>query len=406
MRRRTTASALAALVLCAGLSVAQPQAPPKAVDPTDALIQKALANDPDVQVARAKLALAEAEVAKARHAAVTRVITLRDTVEQQRQAVARAVESFVLKERMAKANQLSREELLVAQDRLAAARAALERAETELRLLTGDGPKAAAGRAAADDIAEEVAWLLASSHPKAVERALASLNQKGDLKALGGPVVARLGEALEKKVVLGPKGEKVRFDDALEAFRSKAGFNIPVRPMPSPLPEIVSDGVELPVIAWLQMFQDLGGRQGEGFAFYVREYGLLVANRQTAPPDAVSLTAFWRAHCDEVAAPAPKQPDPKQPAGKRHELAHDKLPKSFKAKVGDDIVVPLPVKAGDVEEAKGRPGDPALTVQIETVNGVAVVVIRAARPVRTRCDWQVTDLAGRAFKGPLDVEFE
>ena len=145
MRRRTTASALAAVALFTGLSVGQPPAPPKAIDPTDALIQKALANDPDVQVARAKLALAEAEVAKARQASVTRVITLRDTVEQQRQAVGRLVEKLSFVEKAAKQGGASREDLLVVQEQVASARAALERAEIELRLLTGDGPKAAAG---------------------------------------------------------------------------------------------------------------------------------------------------------------------------------------------------------------------------------------------------------------------
>jgi hypothetical protein len=64
--------------------------------------------------------------------------------------------------------------------------------------------------------------------------------------------------------------------------------------MPSPMPVVVTDGEELPVGAWMQMFQDVAAEKSEGFAFYVREYGLLVANKQSAPPDAPTLTEFWK----------------------------------------------------------------------------------------------------------------
>lgn len=320
MRRRTTASALAAVGLFAGLTAGQPPAPPAKApaDPTDALIQKALANDADVQVARAKLALAEAEVMKARQAAVAKVLLLRDVVNQHRAAVAQQQEVLDLKERMAKAHQLSREELLLAQEKVATTKAALARAETDLRLVVGEGPKAAAPpRSDSSDVTEEIAGLLASLDPQAVARALDRTRGAAGLTALAGPVPARLARALEKKVSLGEKGTKVTLEAALEGFKARAGFDIPVRPMPTPMPEIVSDGVELPVIAWLQMFQDLGGQHGTMFTFYVREYGLLVANGQTAPPDAVSLTAFWRAVSEEAARP-PAAPTvtPKEPAGK------------------------------------------------------------------------------------------
>jgi hypothetical protein len=60
------------------------------------------------------------------------------------------------------------------------------------------------------------------------------------------------------------------------------------------MPTIESDGDELPVGAWFQLYQDLGGLQTDGLAFYVREYGLLVANKHTAPPDAPTVTQFWQ----------------------------------------------------------------------------------------------------------------
>jgi hypothetical protein len=71
-------------------------------------------------------------------------------------------------------------------------------------------------------------------------------------------------------------------------------LDVPVRPMPSTLPEIVSEGEELPVGAWFQLFQDTAAAHNPGFTFYVREYGLLIANKQSAPPDAPTLTEFWK----------------------------------------------------------------------------------------------------------------
>lgn len=404
MRRRTTASALAAVVVCAGLTPGQPPAKKAPADPTDALIQKALANDPDVQVARAKLALAEAEVAKARQAAVTRVITLRDTVEQQRQAVVRMSEVLTLKEHALKVGGGSREELITVQEKVATARSALERAETELRLLIGDGPKAAAPRASSDDIAAEIAGLLAQSYPNAAAEALALLNQRVGAKGTTGPIPDRIRAALDKKVRLGGKGDRISLDAAMEVFKKEAGLDVPIRPTPSPMPRIVLDGEELPIGAWFQMFQDHGGHAG--ITFYVRDYGLLVANRQTAPPDAMTLTEFWRTR----PVLAQQGPGPKLPAGKRHELAHDKLPDTIKAKVGDTIVIPLPIKVADLESAKSRALNGQIDTDVEETagGGVAVVIrARAGRAGKDRVSWDVTDATGRRFtERGREVEFE
>lgn len=421
MRRRTTASALAAVGFLAALAAGQPpgfdpadpvKQPPGAktsppADPTDALIQKALANDPDVQVARAKLALAEAEVAKARQASVARVLGLRAQIEQQQAEVKVLTEVADLQNARRKAGAGSYEELLAAQVKLATAKAALARSETELRLLTGDGPKAAvAPRADTGSIAEEIASLLASTDPDAVARALRQSLRGNDVKSLAGPIPARLGAALEKRVSLGTKGQKVTFTEALDVFKAKAGFDIPVRSVPQPPPEVVSDGVELPVIAWLQMFQDVGG-YGEEFTLYVREYGLLVADRKHAPPDAVTLTAFWRAHSAAEAAPVARQPEPKQPPAKQHAFAHDKLPATIKVKAGEAIFVTFPVKTADVEEAKAGADNPGVVVQVASRDRMLLVSIRSERAGKARVTWDITDAAGRRFsERGREVEFE
>jgi hypothetical protein len=400
MPRRTTASALAAVGLLAAVAAGQQPAPPakKNSDPTDALIQKALANDPDVLVARAKLALADAELAKARQAAVARVLALRDTIDQQRQAVARLDARVTLHLEMVKAGRLTPDQALAVQEQLAAARAALAGAETDLRLLTGDGPKAAAdagfritvpplGGPPSDRI--DLQWLaqFGSGAGGAVGP-----------RAAAGPIPDRIRTALDKKVRLGGKGDGIALDAAMEVFKKEAGLDVPIRPTPSPMPRIVLDGEELPVGAWFQLFEDHGGLQGTGITFYVREYGLLVANRQTAPPGAMTLTEFWRS----VSAAAAKPP-----AGKRHILAHDKLPQSVKAAAGDEVLIWLPVKPGDVEQSKVGSDTPPVSARLEPGDGGVAVVVRSDRPGKAKVSWAVTDAAGRRFAHPgLDVEFE
>src|SRR5205085_1498629 len=112
-----------------------------------------------------------------------------------------------------------------------------------------------------------------------------------------------------KKVKLGPKGKSVDLPAALEVFKKEAGLDVPVRGvadhlMVPPPRAIDSEGEELPVGAWLQLYQDYSN----GGVFYVREYGLLFAPKDHAPPDAQTLAQFWKT------TPPPAKPEPPKPA--------------------------------------------------------------------------------------------
>jgi hypothetical protein len=395
--------ALLALILLAGVSAAQPPAAPP--DPTDALIQKALANDPDVQVARAKLALAEAEVAKARQATVGRVLSLRAQVDQQRSEVTILTDLVNLEAARHKAGATTHESILAAQSKLSTAKAALARAETELRLLTGDGPKAAvAPRADVGSIAEEVARLLASSDPDAVARALGQVYRSSTAKSLAGPIPVQIRAALDKKVRFEPNIRAMSISGLLDHLRREAGPDVAVRGTDI-APGLSLENpprVELPIGAWFQMFVDDPANKAK-LRVYVREYGLLIADEKSAPPDAITLAEFWQTR----PAPAAKQPEVKQAPGKRTEHAHDKLPAVLKAKAGDTILVTLPVKAADVEDAKVGADTPAVVVRVETQNGVVLVAIRSERAGKARVTWDVTDATGRRFsERGREVEFE
>lgn len=329
MSRRTMVSALAVLGLIAVIALGQPpgsgqsksKKPARGPDPAakkadtaDAAVKAALANDPDVQVARAKVLLAEAEMAKARQAVVLKVLTLKATIQEHEAAVVAA------ERRVAPyaSNPSVVPESKVLEDRLKleTAKAALERSMTELKLLTGTGMETGTGaNAGSSDLAVQrgLLWLsrqaLHDPSPDAnsftnSQAALAALYLSG-LKSPAGAVPDRIRAALDKPVRLGAKGERIKFEQALEVFKKEAGLDAPVRGPIQTVATITSDGETMPVGAWLQLFEDqtmlphtdpdllASGRLQKG-RFYVREYGILLASIQMAPADAPTLTEFWK----------------------------------------------------------------------------------------------------------------
>jgi hypothetical protein len=355
MRRIVASSALLGLALFA-LSAAGQKAedtkvadPPgkkaagkpaeKKADPTDAAIAAALAHDPDVRMARAKVQLAEAELAKARQTVAVKVITLRSAIEEQKQAVAIAQESFALTERVVKAGQAPISELNQARAKLETARAALARSELELKLVTGGGVAGAgaggdphhgaaafpfnsfigwkdtanctachvmpwaeigaAGPKPGDATAHGLDWLakrMRADQPGPdgdvirlyQEAVRAGFDQSASVR---GAIPDRIRAALDKKVKIGDQGAKVPLTKALEVFKTEAGLDVPVRGVGDlvHVPAVTSQGEEMTVRAWLQLYEDYSA----GSRFFVREYGLLFTAKEMAPPDALTLAQFW-----------------------------------------------------------------------------------------------------------------
>jgi hypothetical protein len=273
-------------------------------DPADADVKAALAHDPDVQVARAKVLLAEAEMAKARQAVVLKVLTLRASIEELRGNVDAASERLAWSSRLVKTGQAPQSAVADDRAKVEAAKAALTRAETELRLLIGSGKEVGLeGASGTTDavIPRASLWLarqalldpppVAGAHSNTVA-ALAALYLSGANKAPVGAIPDRLRAALDKTVKLGAKGQEVTFEKALEVFKKEAGLDVTVRygVNAGGIGNIISEGEDLPVGAWFQLYQDSGGHG----ILYVREYGLLFSHKQFAPPDAPTLTEFWK----------------------------------------------------------------------------------------------------------------
>src|SRR5205085_351567 len=96
----------------------------KAADPVAPLVAAALANDPDVRMAGAKIQLAEAELAKARQQATQKVVTLHSGIEDQKRALAGLRESYRLVEQSHKAGVSTQTDLLTAREKLETAQSA------------------------------------------------------------------------------------------------------------------------------------------------------------------------------------------------------------------------------------------------------------------------------------------
>jgi hypothetical protein len=291
-------------------------APASDLDSAEALVRSALANDGDVRMAQAKLQLAEAELLKARQIVVLKVMTLKNTIEDLKGQVAllgRKVETI---ERLGGKQGVAPTEVINERLPYERAKRALATAELELKLLTGGALKELGMNEHGDGVR---LWDAAMN--KAIK---SEIDAKIQAKAgPDGPIPARIHAALDKPVKLGAKGEKITFSRALEIFKKEAGLDVPVRD--NLLPEappgnsftpsgggdrneappvkvarvsgdfsgvlpITSEGEELPVGAWFQVYADAN----PSVLFVVRDYGLLVTNRRFAAKDVLTVNEFWK----------------------------------------------------------------------------------------------------------------
>lgn len=305
---------------------------PNEADSSDALVKAALANDADVRMAQAKLQLAEAELLKARQTVVLKVMTLKTTIEDLKSQVALLGQKVERNEKAGKAAALSD----VIDDRIPYERAksGLARAELELKLISGSGrtgvgigDKDWTGVGIGDKGYGVQMWDL--QPPNATKSGIEARYRQ----TLTGPIPARIRAALDKPVKLGAKGEKVTFTRALEIFKRDAGLDVPVRdntidesgrgvrggvrtdsnqapPVKdvhvdgdfSRVDPITSEGEELPVGVWFQVFAD----KNLALQFLVRDYGLLVTDRRNIPNDAIYVSNFWKTPAPKDAATSAK----------------------------------------------------------------------------------------------------
>ncbi len=321
--RRTAVNlaALAAIVLAAGAARAQqaeakpdpaakqaakpaqektrPNQPAKPADKALAdRLAEALANNPDVRVAEAKLQAAEAELRRLRLQVTQKMVALDQDLKGQQAAVAYAQAILERYTRLAQSKAVTQQLVDEARQKLLAEKAKLASQEAELSYLLGNqnlknDPRAAQFFLYRDRV-RQGQQLWQADRERSVRRGLEWL-AKTQTKAQvpNGVRTDKLRKALDATVTIKVEAN-TPLGDALEFLTSKApglnfrvvsGGEVDLKNQPIEL-----DLKDVPVGAVIQAIQDTL----PDLRFAVRDYGVLVTSKEKLPPNALLLYDFWK----------------------------------------------------------------------------------------------------------------
>ena len=326
-------AALAATLLVAGLSWGQqpartaptPTAPattapatvvpamkaPPAKSKLEEMIEKALHDNPDLRLAEAKLAEAEAELNKARLLVVQKVAAQYQAVEAQKAAVEGAAAELEETKTAYKAATISQSVVRTAEQKLIDAKAKLASLEAELPYLLGQQ-----GEGKID--AKIGLWLDRIDISQPPKNADAEYLRRWYLDVIGrvptaeematalpkpgfqGPTADRIRAALDKPFTYEAKGRGPRIGEVILALKDafekdNPGLLINVNSFDkfrgdedSPLPASRFDHVSFG--AALEWIEDTL----PGCRVVVRDYGIVLAPKDQLPPGAPLLHDFWK----------------------------------------------------------------------------------------------------------------
>lgn len=242
----------------------------------------ALKQHPDIKVAEAKVAVAAAVLDQARLTVTQRVGPAFARIQTAKVKVAAAEDDLNRVAGMVKKGIVSKAEADRADAAVLAAKAELATAEAELKAVTGGGEPADAESARSKYARLRLAQLK-DVHPETTS-------------APAGTVADKLRAVIDKKVKF-PEQKNVPFVKVVDALKAAAGIDFTVR-LPNHA-QFTEQGVNVPagemtVSAWTELMLDEFNVGRIKYAFYIREYGLLLAAVDAAPPGALSLTEFAR----------------------------------------------------------------------------------------------------------------
>jgi hypothetical protein len=298
----------------------QKSAPKPAAGSLEEMLDTALKNSPDIKTAEAKVREAEAELNRVRHQVFTKVISLRNEIDAARKTLEYLEGIRKRLEGVAQSRSASQEEIQAAQASVDTQKAKLTQLQADLDAALGrwkveiEGSILYSATPAGDLSA---IFIGSDSTPMQVGQSvhwLSAFNRQGHMinvntQAVQAPMAQRIRTALDKTVRLEEPRAEQPLKEALEAFRQKAGIDVPFRYLlgnKTAEPVLLLKG-ELPVGAWLQVFED----SSPDVRFLVREYGILVTTRDRVPEGAVRVHDFWRQKEPAKGPPAPQSAPPK-----------------------------------------------------------------------------------------------
>ena len=328
-------TALAAALIVAGMALGQPApvteppAPKPAQSKLEEMLEKALKDNPDVRLAAAKLAEAEAELNRARLQVVHQVATAYQAIEAQKAAVESAAAELA-EVKAAVTGAVSTAKVRAAERALIDAKAKLASLEADLPYLLG---QQAAG---VDDKVLRV-WLLKDAQQPSGAN-YAEMLRRYYLDVYGRLPTKDELAAGPRPVVQGPTADRIRaaLDKPFTLACKKKSFTFIVREMNKAFQEAshgllikdsgtIDDGAAddepgelsvhfdaMPFGAALQWLEDTV----PGNRVVVRDYGLVIAPADQLPPGAPLLHDFWKGVKAEDKNPQPgaKDEQPKPPA--------------------------------------------------------------------------------------------
>ena len=120
---------------------------------------------------------------------------------------------------------------------------------------------------------------------------------------------------------------KKSLKESLEQFWSIAKIDVPFRLLVTPAIQAQKIQImtgELPVAAWLQMFED----SVPNLRFTVREYGILITTQERAPEGTMTVQDFWKRKKAHDARRTHRRRFPPQPSCRNHNYLEHKFPQN------------------------------------------------------------------------------
>jgi hypothetical protein len=270
--------------------VERKEAPPKSK--LEEMLAEALKNNPDIRVAVAKAAEAEAELNRTRLQVTQKVIALHHALLSQKAAVEYAQRKYDRMKTLGDRGAIDSALLEEAQEAFATAKAKLAEVEAQAPALLGktaynfdfDGAEAAALRV----------WLNSSSKLRLVEA-----------KKATGPMADKIRAALGKSISV--KMNNTHVGDVLLHLQQVTDITIKRMVNDQPEPQLSLELTNLPLAAVLQYIED----SEPSYRFVVREYGLLFGPQAKLPPGAVTVQEFMRQ--PKAAEPRGQETKPQNP---------------------------------------------------------------------------------------------